>query len=122
MNRVALFITYRTLPGERDAYHRAFDEIARPRIEENPEVELFVRCDDDADDRAVHLFELYRDRAALDNALLELGTTLSPIDSSIAFEAGLRWKRYRAAGGPRNRIIADSFLSAPTRWRSQMSS
>ena len=66
MNRVALFITYRTQPGERAAYHRAFDEIARPRIEENPDVELFVRCDDDADDRAVHLFELYRDRAALD--------------------------------------------------------
>ena len=54
----------------------------------------------------------FRDRIALDSALLELGATLSPIDSSIAYEAGLRWKRYRAAGGPRNRIIADFLIDA----------
>ncbi|MDE2716094.1 MAG: type II toxin-antitoxin system VapC family toxin [Chloroflexota bacterium] len=54
----------------------------------------------------------FRDRTALDSALLELGATLSPIDSSIAYEAGLRWKRYRAAGGPRNRIIADFLIGA----------
>ena len=53
-----------------------------------------------------------RDRAALDGALLELGIVLSPIDSSIAYEAGLRWKRYRAAGGPRERIIADFLIGA----------
>ncbi|MCY4530706.1 MAG: type II toxin-antitoxin system VapC family toxin [Chloroflexi bacterium] len=58
------------------------------------------------------LVPAFRDRAALDSALLELGTTLSPIDSSIAFEAGLRWKQYRAAGGPRNRIIADFLIGA----------
>lgn len=54
----------------------------------------------------------FRDRAALDSALQELGATLSPIDSSIAYEAGLRWKRYRAVGGPRNRIIADFLIGA----------
>ncbi len=54
----------------------------------------------------------FQDRAALDSALLELGATLSPIDSSIAYEAGMRWKRYRAAGGPRNRIIADFLIGA----------
>ena len=58
------------------------------------------------------LVPAFRDRAALDSALLELGATLSPIDSSIAFEAGLRWKRYRATGGPRNRIIADFLIGA----------
>ena len=58
------------------------------------------------------LVPAFRDRAALDSALLELGATLSPIDSSIAYEAGLRWKRYRAAGGPRNRIIADFLIGA----------
>ena len=58
------------------------------------------------------LVPAFRDRAALDCALLELGATLSPIDSSIAFEAGLRWKRYHAAGGPRNRIIADFLIGA----------
>ena len=30
----------------------------------------------------------FRDRAALDGALQEIGATLSPIDSSIAYEAG----------------------------------
>ena len=40
-----------------------------------------------------------RDRAALDGVLLELGIVLSPIDSSIAYEAGQRWKRYRAGRG-----------------------
>ena len=52
------------------------------------------------------------DRAALDGALRELGATLSPIDSLIAYEAGLRWKRYRAAGGPRERIITDFLIGA----------
>ena len=58
------------------------------------------------------LVPAFRDRAALDSALLVLGATLSPIDSSIAYEAGLRWKRYRAAAGPRNRIIADFLIGA----------
>lgn len=51
-------------------------------------------------------------RTDLDGALRELGATLSPIDSSIAYEAGLRWKRYRAAGGPRDRIITDFLVGA----------
>ena len=51
-------------------------------------------------------------RTDLDGALRELGATLSPIDSSIAYEAGLRWKRYRAAGGPRERIITDFLVGA----------
>ena len=54
----------------------------------------------------------FRDRAALDGALQEIGATLSPIDSSIAYEAGLRWKRYRSAGGPRERIITDFLIGA----------
>ena len=52
------------------------------------------------------------DRAALDGALREIGATLSPIDSSIAYEAGLRWKRYCAGGGPRERIITDFLIGA----------
>ena len=54
----------------------------------------------------------FRDRAALDGALQEIGATLSPINSSIAYEAGLRWKRYRSAGGPRERIITDFLIGA----------
>ena len=54
----------------------------------------------------------FEDRQSLDRALTELGVTLSPIDSSMAYEAGLRWKRYRDAGGPRSRIIADFLIGA----------
>ena len=51
-------------------------------------------------------------RTTLDAALREVGATLSPIDSSIAYEAGLRWKLYRAAGGPRERIMTDFLIGA----------
>ena len=34
------------------------------------------------------------------------------IDSSITYEAGLRWKLYRGAGGPRIRIITDFLIGA----------
>ena len=54
----------------------------------------------------------FGDRTALDSALREIGAALSPIDSSIAYEAGLRWKRYRAAGGPRERIITDFLIGS----------
>ena len=58
------------------------------------------------------LVPFFGDRAALDGVLREMGATTSPIDSSIAYEAGLRWKRYRGAGGPRERIITDFLIGA----------
>ena len=58
------------------------------------------------------LVPAFGDRAALDRALHEIGTVPSPIDSSIAYEAGLRWKRYRAASGPRERIMTDFLIGA----------
>lgn len=51
-------------------------------------------------------------RVDLDRALRELNVQLSPIDSDIAWEAGLRWMRYRQAGGPRTRILADFLIGA----------
>ena len=54
----------------------------------------------------------FPNRSDLDAALLELGANPSPIDSQIAYEAGLRWRRYRAAGGPRGRIVADFLIGA----------
>ena len=54
----------------------------------------------------------FENRRSLDHALMELGVNISPIDSSIAYEAGLRWKRYRDAGGPRSRNIADFLIGA----------
>ena len=32
--------------------------------------------------------------------------------TDIAWEAGLRWMRYRQAGGPRTRILADFLIGA----------
>ena len=58
------------------------------------------------------LAPFFDNRETLDSSLMELGAALSPINSSIAYEAGLRWKRYRDAGGPRSRIIADFLIGA----------
>ena len=58
------------------------------------------------------LVPAFRDRAMLDGALREINATISPIDTSIAYEAGLRWKGYRKAGGPRERIMTDFLIGA----------
>lgn len=58
------------------------------------------------------LVPAFPNRASLDGALRDIGAALSSIDSSIAYEAGLRWKQYRAAGGPRERIITDFLIGA----------
>ena len=46
------------------------------------------------------LVPAFQDRQSLDEALRGLGASLSSINADIAYEAGLRWKRYRQAGGP----------------------
>ena len=58
------------------------------------------------------LVPAFGDRAALDQALREINARLSPIDTSIAYEAGRRWMQYRRAGGPRARIISDFLIGA----------
>ena len=54
----------------------------------------------------------FPDRKALDDALRRINATSSPIDSSIAWDAGRRWLRYRCAGGQRTRIITDFLIGA----------
>ncbi|MDE0393490.1 MAG: type II toxin-antitoxin system VapC family toxin, partial [Gammaproteobacteria bacterium] len=54
----------------------------------------------------------FPDRAALDDALSRINVTVSPLDASIAYDAGRRWLRYRRAGGTRNRIITDFLIGA----------
>jgi len=54
----------------------------------------------------------FGDRLALDEALRNLSAATSPIDTSIAYQAGVRWMQYRRAGGPRTRIIADFLIGA----------
>lgn len=58
------------------------------------------------------LVPAFNDRGKLDGALREINVTISPIDTAIAYEAGLRWLRYRQAGGPRKRIISDFLIGA----------
>lgn len=58
------------------------------------------------------LVPAFNDQSALDRALQEIRVTLSPIDTSIAYEAGVRWKRYRDTGGPRERIMSDFLIGA----------
>ena len=58
------------------------------------------------------LVPAFSDRTSLDEALREISATLSPINTSIAYEAGLRWMRSRRAGGPRKRIISDFLIGA----------
>lgn len=54
----------------------------------------------------------FPDRTTLDRALREINATTSPINTDIASEAGVRWKRYRESGGPRTRIITDFLIGA----------
>ncbi|MDE2860424.1 MAG: type II toxin-antitoxin system VapC family toxin [Chloroflexota bacterium] len=58
------------------------------------------------------LVPAFASRASLDAALRDMGAALSPVDSSIAYEAGLRWKQYRSSGGTRERIITDFLIGA----------
>lgn len=58
------------------------------------------------------LVPAFGDRSALDGALSQINATISPLDTDIAYEAGLRWSRYRQAGGPRTRIMSDFLIGA----------
>ncbi len=58
------------------------------------------------------LVPAFDDRAVLDGALRQINVSHSPITTTVAYEAGLRWQRYRRAGGPRQRIITDFLIGA----------
>ncbi len=58
------------------------------------------------------LVPAFGDRSSLDQTLREINATVSPIDTAIAYDAGIRWSRYRQAGGSRARIIADFLIGA----------
>ncbi len=60
----------------------------------------------------ISLVPAFRDRALLDQVLREIGVNNSPVNTPIAYEAGLRWRRYRDSGGPRERIVSDFLIGA----------
>ena len=49
---------------------------------------------------------------AFDQAMHTLGVGFSPMHAEAATLAGLTWKKYRAAGGKRDRVIADFLIGA----------
>ena len=93
-------------------------DVFRPDPEHGPQSAAWLqRAYDDGsvlvcDVVYAELVPFFGDRRTLDLALREVNVTLSPIDSSIAYEAGARWMRYRRAGGPRTRIVADFLIGA----------
>ena len=58
------------------------------------------------------LVPAFGDRAELDEALAQINVTVSPSNSAVAYEAGIRWMRYRRAGGSRSRILPDFLIGA----------
>lgn len=54
----------------------------------------------------------FDNRSVLDHVLRDIDADLSPLNATIAYEAGLRWKAYRRAGGSRTRIITDFLIGA----------
>lgn len=81
---------------------------SKQRLREAYDAGALVACD------VVYaeLAPAFDDREALDSALREINVTLAPLDASIAWDAGRRWLRYRHAGGPRERILADFLIGA----------
>ena len=58
------------------------------------------------------LVPAFSSKAELDDALSSIGIALSPINDTIAYEAGRRWQRYRQAGGTRARLLPDFLIGA----------
>lgn len=58
------------------------------------------------------LVPAFADRETLDGALHRINVSISPTTTDVAYEAGLRWRQYRRAGGPRTRIITDFLIGA----------
>ena len=48
----------------------------------------------------------------LDDALKILGIRIVSLDLKTAYNAGMKWKKYRATGGTRNRVLADFLIAA----------
>ena len=54
----------------------------------------------------------FPNRAEFDDWLQTRSLTFSPINTEIAYQAGLRWAQYRQAGGPRTRLLPDFLIGS----------
>lgn len=83
-------------------------EVSRQRLRLAYDAGAIIICDI----VYAELAPAFRDRDALDRALGTVNVACSRVNGSIAHEAGLRWQRYRAAGGSRARILPDFLIGA----------
>lgn len=58
------------------------------------------------------LAAVFPSRHVLDDALETLRVTFVPLHQDAAHAAGTAWKKYRAAGGSRVRVVADFLIGA----------
>ena len=54
----------------------------------------------------------FNSRSLLEKTLGRLGIRTISIDREVAYCAGLMWKKYKKAGGRRNRILTDFLIGA----------
>jgi quinol monooxygenase YgiN len=64
VSKLAMIITTRTKPGQREEVRRLYELHLGPRAIANDAQELVVWCADHADPDVFHLFEIYRDGEA----------------------------------------------------------
>ncbi|MHA3841686.1 putative quinol monooxygenase [Sphingomonas aestuarii] len=64
MTAIALFITHRTAPGQRDAVRAVWERHMAPAVESNAGHLAYYYCFDTEDPDVLRVFQLYRDRGA----------------------------------------------------------
>ncbi len=69
MNKTALFIRHKALPGKRDAMQRIWEKHVKPRAEANPAHLAYYFCYDNNDPDVVSVFQLYDNPTALEQFL-----------------------------------------------------
>ena len=60
----ALFITHRTVPGQRDAVRAVWEKHMAPAVADNVDHLAYYYCFDHADADVLRVFQLYRNEAA----------------------------------------------------------
>ena len=65
MSKTALFIRHQAKPGKRDDIRRVWEKHVKPRAAANPAHEEYFYCFDSNDPDAIRVFQLYSDKAAM---------------------------------------------------------
>jgi quinol monooxygenase YgiN len=96
----ALFVRHRARPGLRDEVRRVWEKHVKPRAAANPDHLAYYFCFDDADPDVVCVFQLYRNREAMDHFLAgdwypdylaEVGTVVT--EAPQVMPASLVWQK-----------------------------